>query len=112
MNDIATKLRELADELDKPQAEIVMPNMGISEAVKALAKAIKRGELKIEINWREWGKGIDAIEYKVACDYKTIAEAESLSECVQKAIVKHSPADTLDKLDEMMPKAKQEEAVA
>lgn len=109
MNDIATKLRELADEIDRPQQALLPPNMGVREAATALAGAIKSGKLSVEISWSNWGKDLFSISYDVTdrSNYKKIAEAENLRECVERAIIKQQPADVLDKLDEMMPVSKE-----
>ena len=103
---LADQLRQIANVLDQKHCEPVRPDIDISQAVKRLAAVIKRGKLCIEIAWEDWGKRrTRVVEYEIKKEYSSIATANSLSECVSKALVKAQPDDTLDKLAEMMPPA-------
>ena len=100
---LSDQLRQIADLLDLKQADPIGPDCNIANACKRLSTVIKRGKLVIEIGWENWGEESYAVEYEVKREYSSIAEGKNLAEVINKAIVKHQPTDTLDKLSKMMP---------
>jgi hypothetical protein len=101
---IADQLRVMADELDRALTTTISPDLSVSEAIARLRQVLRRGELEIELTWRERSGDVE-ITYKVSdgASYKKIAEGGSLATLVREVCVKREAPDTLDRIDAIMP---------
>ena len=97
-NDIVTKLRDLADEIERQCLADIRPDMSITEAWNALS-GFKEATLEVSIKRRTYDKETK-IEFEIY-DGSQHFKSSSLADALRKALEAHPANATMEKIGEM-----------
>lgn len=97
-SDIVTKLRDLADEIERQSLASIKPDMSITAAWNALS-GFKEATLDISIARRSWDKEVK-IDFEIY-DGASRFKSPNLQDCLRKALEAHPANATMEKVEAM-----------